>query len=411
MLGIKTTLHNLDFRNFESGIWSAAGIRTCITTGSAVASTFISLYLYQERQLSMTMVGLITLIAGLLSGVFQFAGGVLADKYGHRMMLIIYIVCGIFVQAVLAVTVGFNSAIILIAVLITLRQIVNGITSPIIAAIVADFARSERMAKSYALMQISDNVGWAIGPVLGGLLLGSTSYIWMFWVSTAIYSVSLLISLLALKEGNRHYSSGKLTISSLKGVSTNYPLLILGILSILVFLNISQWLSTLSVFTIDRLGFSEEQFGLLITISGIIIIVFQFPIAAYIEKIGIGKSLFLGGFLHGAGFLLFTWITGFTPAIAAVAIIVTGEMFFLPTIMAVIGKISRPEDRAKNMGFFGLFSAFGSSMGPLLGGYLMDTFPDRPLFLWGPIALAAFMASFGFVWWARRFVPFSSQLS
>ena len=63
------------------------------------------------------------------------------------------------------------------------------------------------------------------------------------------------------------------------------------------------------------------------------------------------------------------------------------------------GEISRPEDRGKNMGFFGLCETFGSSLGPLLGGFLLDRFPAEPLYLWGPIALSSFAAASGFALW------------
>jgi MFS family permease len=76
-------------------------------------------------------------------------------------------------------------------------------------------------------------------------------------------------------------------------------------------------------------------------------------------------------------------------------------MLFIPTSYAVMGKISKPEDRAKSMGLLGLYATVGSSFGPLLGGFLLDRFPANPLYLWGPLALPAFAAAIGFISWRR----------
>ena len=56
------------------------------------------------------------------------------------------------------------------------------------------------------------------------------------------------------------------------------------------------------------------------------------------------------------------------------------------------------------MGFFGLSQTLGVSLGPLLGGVLLDTFPTDPRYIWGTIAFVAFVAAVGFQRWgvARR---------
>jgi MFS family permease len=398
MLSGKTL--KLDLSGYNSGIWTLTGIRTTLMIGSAVCTAFNSLYLYQERHLPMTLVGVVGVISGLLSGAFQFVSGFTGDRFGRRRMLLIYVVASLGLQAIVTTLIGLNSAVWLIIIMLVIMQITGGMGAPILSALVADNSREGKTTESYAFMQIADNIGWAIGPLVGGFLLEATSFVWLYSVSTAIRALSLIFIIFYLKESHRG-SAQKFTFKSLNVIATNFRLLWFGLICILVFLIIGQWLTTLSVFTINRMGFTSAQFGLLITISGLIVIVFQYPIARQIERLGILKALFLGGLFYGTGFLLFSWISSFGLAILAVAIATFGEIFFLPTAPTVISKISSPEDRGKNMGFFGLCASIGIALGPLLGGFLMDKYPDSAFSVWAPIGLIGIIASLAFVIWSR----------
>jgi MFS family permease len=348
----------------------------------------------------MTQVGMISLVSGLLAGVFQFVSGFTSDRFGRRRMLVIYIVSSLWLQIFLTVLIGLHSDIWLFIMILIFQQIVGGMGAPILSAIVADISLGRKTTESYAMMQIADNIGWAIGPLAGGYLLGATSFVWLYAVSAAIRALSLIFIIFFLKESHR--SGGeKLTFKSIKSVASNYRLLGFSLIGILIFLMIAQWLSTLSVFTIDRIGFSPGQFGVLITISALTVVVFQYPVARRIERLGISRALFLGGLCYGTGFLLFSWIHSFGLATLAVVIASFGEILCLPTASTVISRISRQEDRGRNMGFFGLCSSVGISLGPLLGGFLMDKSPDNAFSVWGPIGLIGLVAALAFVIWSR----------
>ncbi len=375
-----------------------AGIQAINVAGNSVGFPFLPLYLYQERHLSMTFVGLIILISGLFAAAFQVVGGILADKFGHRRILIVYQILGIITYAFLAILIYFNAPIWSIIILSIVVPVVTGMAFPTVSAIIADTSPKERLAESYALLAIGSNVGWAIGPLAGGYILHFASYAWLFGAAALIYSLSIFVVLRLPTESIRE-NSEKLSFQSLKSILSNSTLVIFSALCILVYLDMGQWGNTLSVFTVDRIRFSPEQYGWLMTISGILIIVFQYPLARRIEFLGKRKALILGSLLYGAGFLSLSWVEGFVPSVGSIIILVAGEMLFVPTALAVIGMISRPEDRGKNMGFFGLCEALGFSLGPLLGGFLLDTFPSNSLFIWGPIAATSFLAAFGFTIW------------
>jgi MFS family permease len=388
----------LNLRRFEPGIWAAAGIQAIRVTGYSISFTYLPLYLYQQRHISMTLVGVIILISGILSAVFQVVGGILADRFGHRRMFIVYQLTELVTFALLAVLIGINAPVWSIIVVAILVPTVGGMSSPTVSAMVADISPGNRMTESYGLLAIGGNLGWAIGPLTGGYLLSVTSYAWIFASGALICSLSLF-GIPFLPRGSVERITERFSFNNFKSFISNRHIITFCTLYMLFALSMAGWGGTLSVFTVDRIGFSPEQYGFLMTISGVLIIIFQYPISRRIEWLGTRKALFWGSFLYGAGFLSLAWVRTFIPAVGSIIILVAGEMLFVPTSLAVVGKISKPEDRGKNMGFLGLSGSLGNSLGPLLGGFLLDRFPTNPFYLWGPISLPSFIAAVGFLLW------------
>jgi MFS family permease len=387
-----------NLKSFGPGIWAAMGIQAIRATGFSISFTYLSLYLYQQRGISMTIVGLIFLISGIISGVFQVIGGIMADRFGLRRMFVIFQLTETLMFALLAVLIGINAEVWLIFVTSTLVSVAGGMTAPAIFAMVADAANKKRLNESYGLLAIGLNSGWAIGPIIGGFLLSHVSFGWVFGVGALVQSLSL-IAAFYLPRGGRDKTAELFSKNYLKQLLSNSTLIVFCLLCFLFFLEMANWGSTLSVFTVDRIGFSTEQYGLLLSVSAILIIIFQYPISRRIAWLGSRKALFLGSVLYGVGFLSISWVKSFIPAVGSIVILVIGEMLFVPTANSAIGKMSKPGDIGKNMGILGLCATIGNSFGPLLGGFFLDRFPTRPFYVWGPVALPAFLAAVGFLFW------------
>jgi len=65
--------------------------------------------------------------------------------------------------------------------------------------------------------------------------------------------------------------------------------------------------------------------------------------------------------------------------------------------MNLVANLSPEDKRGRYMGVFGLFQQFGWSMGPFVGGILMDAFVGVPYLLWGGIAVFAFISALGYL--------------
>ena len=370
--------------------------------GWSVCIPFLSLYLYQDRGLSMTLVGVILLAGGLCSAISQALGGALSDRFGRRPILLMTALASVFLNLGLAILIGISAPVWAIAIVYIAGRSMLTTTRSVISAMVADFTSKERLTEAYGIIRIGANIGWAAGPAIGGFLATSLPYAWLFGIPTLTCGIVYLLVFFFIHESSSGVSK-RVSFRSMFPTADNRPFLVFAVLSLLVSIVAGQLSSTLSIFAVDRVGFSTAQYGLLLTLNGLIVIFFQYPMTLALRRLAKFRALIIGSLLYGVGYLSLGWITQFGWALGAMAIITTGEIIYSPVTLSVIGELSPQDQRGQYMGLFGLSETTGIAIGPLLGGILLDAFPFDLKLLWAPIASIAFVAAMGYYWWARRF--------
>jgi len=350
----------------------------------------------------MTLVGMIILAAGLCSAVSQALGGALSDRFGRRPILLMATSVSIFLYSGLAVLIGISAPVWAIVVAYIAGRSVLTITRPVISAMVADFTSKERLTEAYGILRIGANIGWAAGPAIGGYLATFLPYGWLFGIAPLTCGIVSLIVFFFVRESS-HTVGKRISFRSMLTIANDRPFLVFAVISILLFIVMGQMVSTLSIFAVDRVGFSTAQYGLLLTLNGLIVIFFQYPVTLALKRLAKFRALVLGSLLYAVGYLSLGWITQFKWALGAMAIITAGEIIHSPVTLSVIGELSPQDQRGRYMGLFGLSKTAGMAIGPLLGGILLDAFPSDLKFVWAPIALIALIAAVGYRWWARRF--------
>jgi len=390
------------FHRFEPGIWIVTVMQFFTVIGFSICMPFLSLYLYQDRGLSMTMVGIILLAAGLCSAVSQALGGALSDRFGRRPVLLIAAFVSIFLYSGLAVLIGISAPVWAITLAYIAARSVLTITRPVISAMVADFTAKEKLTEAYGILRIGANIGWAAGPAIGGYLATFLPYGWLFGVPVLTCAIVSLIVFFFVHESS-HGTGRRVGVRSILPPAGDRAFLDFTMVSLLLFIVMGQMASTLSIFAVDRVGFSTAQYGLLLTLNGLIVILFQYPVTLALRRVAKFRALIVGSLLYALGYLSFGWITQFGWALGAMAIITAGEIIHSPVTLSVIGELSPQDQRGRYMGFYGLSETIGIAMGPLLGGILLDAFPSDLKLVWAPIASIALIAAIGYYWWARRF--------
>jgi MFS family permease len=398
---VKSPFRNV-FHRFERGVWVVAVMQFFTTIGFSICMPFLSLYLYQDRGLSMTLVGTILLAGGLCAAVSQALGGTLSDRFGRRPILLAAVLAGIFLYSGLAVLIGISAPVWAIAVVYIAARSMLITTRPVISAMVADCTSKDKLMEAYGILRIGANIGWAAGPAIGGYMATFLPYAWLFGVPVLTCGIVSLIIFFFVRESSQVVNK-KAGLRSMLPTADDRGFLVFVAVSLLLFIVMGQMGSTLSIFAVDKVGFSTAQYGLILALNGLIVIFFQYPMTLALRRLAKFRALILGCLLYGFGYLSLGWTTQFGWALGAMAVITAGEIIHSPVTLSVIGELCPQDQRGRYMGLFGLSETVGIAMGPLVGGVLLDAFPSDLRLVWAPIGLLAFIAALGYYWWARRF--------
>ena len=302
----------------------------------------------------------------------------------------------------MAMLIGASAPLWAIVISYIVGQSIGMMGRPASSAIIADLSPRKRLMEAFSLFRVGMNLGWAAGPAIGGYLATFLPYSWLFGVSALLTAMALLVVLLYLKESNIR-TKEKMGPRNLSHILKDGTFLTYTAVSLVVFLLMGQMMSTLSIFTVDFMGLSTAQYGLLLTTNGLMVVFLQYPVSYKLGHMSKPKVLIAGSLLFTLGYFIFGWAGGFALAILAMVVVTMGEIVYAPASLAVIGELAPPRYSGRYMGVFGLTQIMGIALGPLLGGILLDAFPTNPLLMWGIISLLGIVAAFGYYLWSVKY--------
>ena len=120
-------------------------------------------------------------------------------------------------------------------------------------------------------------------------------------------------------------------------------------------------------------------------------------------------AMVAGSLLYVLGYWMMGLGSSFALLAAAMFVVTSGEIVASPASMNLVANFSSDDARGRYMGVYGLFNSFGWSVGPLVGGVLLDVAKGQPLLLWGPIAGLMLLAAIGYWDLRRRIDPATDQ--
>lgn len=288
------------FKGLPMEVWWLSLI-TLINRAGTMVIPFLSLYLTKDKHLSLELVGWIMTAFGLGSVCGAYIGGWLTDKIGpYKTMIISLGSSGIFY-----VLTQFADSFWSIALMIFIVVLLADIFRPASFTALKSYTDDLNQTRSTSLVRLAINLGFSVGPAIGGLLIYSAGYGALFWVDgcTSILAMILLIYVLHPKRSIKIKKDVFDTHPQSAYKDPFYLAFIFGIiLFAFVFL---QYFSTIPYFYSEAYSLSEKSVGILLGFNGLLIFIIEMPLIHYLEKKSSNSLSFV---FIGAIFLLSSFL-------------------------------------------------------------------------------------------------------
>ncbi|WP_251038394.1 MFS transporter [Paenibacillus albidus] len=160
--------------------------------GSGLTAFALGIYVYQMTQTA-TSVALVTLCAFLPSILLSPLGGVLADRFDRRLLMMIgdlFSACGL-VFILMAVLTG-EPALWQICLGVTFSSVFVSLLEPAYKATITDLLTEEQFAKASGLVQLASSSKYLLSPVIAGILLGFMDIQSILIIDISTFFVTLL---------------------------------------------------------------------------------------------------------------------------------------------------------------------------------------------------------------------------
>jgi MFS family permease len=377
-------VRKLVFKGYDHRVWVLFTSRLIDGIGFSIVGPFLALFMYQGLGIPMVVVGLVLLISGIAGAAGSLIGGLMADRYGRLGIMTYSMILRCLMFLLLAGLVAYWPDILVISLVVSLSMFFGGVFDPANNAMVADVVEPARRLEAYGLLRVAWNLGFAFGPMIGGILL-VFSYSLTFLVSALISLVAGLVVAFMLTES---YQPGPTkerftVVKELRNVKVLF--LVFCIVCIPMFLMSGQFSTTYTVYANERVHIDTLTIGLVFGLNGIMVVLLQMPLARALEKRDKYLAMTLGTTLYAVGYFFVAGVTdGITLAMTMVVITV-GEMIVVPVSTDLTVSMSSESERGKYLGIFGLIGSFGWFGSTLVGGILYDNLSNGWWF-WGSIS-------------------------
>lgn len=173
-------------RDFILLIVIAALASTAITTQMGTLPLYVA-----SLGGSTTASGMIVGILGISALIFRFPTGIMIDRYGRRIMLII----GLMVLVVDFTLLNVFRTLMVLFCLRFLQGIGNGMQTTATSTVAADLIPPRRLQVGLGYFSLAQVVPSAIGPMLGLAVVERFGYDALFMVGMVLTAISLVLSL------------------------------------------------------------------------------------------------------------------------------------------------------------------------------------------------------------------------
>jgi len=330
---------------------------------STMLSPFIPVFLNRQLGISVGEVSFLYFISGLAGTITVVLVGWLIDRIGRRKVYAFGNSSSTIIPAALSLTTTFNQAL----PVISLSGVMDASSRTSQTTIIADQVEEGKRTTAYGVSRIVANCSWIVAPIVGGAILAANNNFQGLFLVSSLIGIAGLAVFVGFVPESRKTGLERPKLPKI-GVLKDRDLLVLCLASLFAMLFYTQFYSLLPIFAVQVKGLNSLEVGALFSISGITVVLFQFPTSSWLEKVPDQTGYVLGVVVMAAGITSLALAPTFDWLLLAVVIMTLGENMFFPIASTMVTEISPESERGMYVGVLNLFLSLGSNISPLLGG-------------------------------------------
>lgn len=338
------------FKGLSVQVWWLSLI-TLINRAGTMVIPFMSLYLTENLKFTLSNVGWVMTAFGLGSVCGAWLGGKLSNKFGFYKVMF----WSLFLSGFMFVGLQYITSFEGICASIFFLMLVADTFRPALFVAVAAYAKPENRTRAVTLIRLAINLGFSMGPAVGGFIIFGMGYNGLFWIDGITCILAGLLFVYVLSERN---AANKIKEEEVGVKGSPYKdkayLVFLGALLLIGF-TFLQYFSTIPLYYNDVHHLSEKEIGWLMSLNGILIFVFEMPLVSFFENERFSRYRILAGstLLFALSFFVLN-MTGWVGILSVGMILMSyGEMLNFPFLNSfAMGRAAKFNNQGDYMALF-----------------------------------------------------------
>lgn len=436
------------YRGLPRQIYVLLGARI-ITAMGAFVYPFLTFFLSSRLHFSETEIGKYLLIVAVSCAPAALLGGKLADRFNRKRM---YITMDITAD-VLFILAGFNCNSLSVVYFILFGYFFYNMGMPALSAMMMDFTNPSNRQESFSLVYLGYNLGFAIGPLVAGLLFEKYIH-WIFWGQAMLGFAAMFLILFGIsntgKSGcNKQNSVPEKKSSHMESVLEEtvteevihpedrlawdaayqldesleeritaesggslfsqlgkHPIVMLfaAFASVYAFAYAQMgYIMPLHMSDLFGVGAGSKYYGVICSLNGIAVVIATPFVVLWFKRFNPIFNLAVCGICYGIGFGAYAVFNNLIMIYLLVFIWTAGEALASTNTGVFIANHAPVTHRARFQSIYDLIQGTGRALGPLLMGVYLTghTIPEAWL-LTGSLCLLAVLGYLGMFQWSRK---------
>jgi MFS family permease len=366
------------------------------TVGASMIWPFLMLYVSDKLQVPLTAAAALATLNATVGVAASLVGGPITDKVGRKGVMVLSLIANGAAYAVM----GQANSLSAFAILMSITGAVNPLYRVGGDAMMADLIPPEKRPDAYALLRLSNNVGVAIGPMVGGVLVTASYAIAFYCAAAGMITYGVLIALFA-RETLPAEAAG-VRVDALGGydkVARDRRFMpFVGAMILTQMCATLMWV-LMAVYAKKSYQVPENLYGLVPMTNALMVVFFQVAVTQLTKRQPPLKMLTVGALFYALGVGSVALARGLGGFWISMVIMTMGELIVMPTSSTYAAGLAPADMRGRYMSLYGLTWPVAAGIAPIMGGFMSDTL--GPATTWYGGFVAGMLAT---LWFAGLFL-------